>query len=149
MTKHRIATVKPSRNDANIAAEQSHHNEGLKARPVDPKRANKIAANANRGRLTNKLLRSGFADEIDGIVYDTTVDEILVVAGDERDAAALYKTRSGHVYVHMASKNGEQIQPLNDAQVDKMRQLMLFWFPDDTPFSWFVDIMLFDGILPD
>jgi hypothetical protein len=118
--------------------------------PIGRRKARSIISNAERKRrerLTNKLLRNGYAEEIDGTVYNSKIDEILYVGvGDKTEAAAIYRTRDGHAYMHIVEYQQHMIWPLyNDDELNKMIPLLNFWFNYDAAFRWFLDVILFDG----
>lgn len=94
--------------------------------PIDATKANEIIANNNKEReaqLPNALLRNGYVEARDHITYNTKIDEILFVGeGDSEKAAAMYRTRDGHIYLHIIECKSDYIWPLTD---ENMRDDMI------------------------
>jgi len=124
----------------------------METRPIEPAKATSIisrAINKRRQQLNNELLSSGYAELIDGTTYDTRIDEVYHFgAKGETEAAAIYRTRDGHAYVHMAEPQQDLIHRLrDDDEVEQMADLIDFWFNHKPPFRRFVDIMLWGGVI--
>jgi hypothetical protein len=117
-------------------------NRRVKEYTIEPIHAESIVLGAKRERIRripNPILRNGYSTTFDGGLYDTRLDELVFVGvGNETDAAAIYRTKTGEYYVHHIENAVDEILKVGE-DVGKMEVAIDFMFNSKPSFIEFLN----------